>query len=467
MKYSLSMTENQHQTIKRALIHPDGLERVVWALCGKAESQGVTRYMIHSISPLPADAYIQNKKDRVIWKTEFVIPLIEAAEKSNLALLKIHNHPKGFENFSDVDDISDREISSVISDWSDAGLDFISCIITTEGKVVGRTVDHDGASNILSHVMVVGSDLVIFEKWENVVPTFAERNIQAFGEKTYRVMRNICVGVVGCSGTGSQIIEQLVRLGVGKIVLVDFDIMEEKNLNRITNTTMQDAIDGRRKVDALKEKILDLGLGTEVVSIPCNIQTVEAVTELSVCDIVFGCLDTKGGRHTLNRLASYYLQPYFDVGVRLDADGQGGVDGVHASINYTTPGCKSLIHRGIFTMEDIRAENKYFEDPEGYAEELGRGYVKGVDVGRPAVIPVNAMAAGIAVLDLLSRLHDFRSIPNDEIDKILISISGEILSYEEVSEVENDIFVKVVGRGNCDPLLGMPSITKGAPDEIS
>lgn len=467
MKHSLSMTELQHRTIRRALIQPDGLERVTWALCGKAKSQGVIRYMIHSLHPLPDDAYLLNKADRVSWKTEFILPLIETAERSNFVLLKIHNHPSGFDDFSDVDDVSDREISTVISDWSDSPVDFISCIMTTAGKVVGRTMDRTGASCFLSHVIVVGSDITIFEKWDNIVPNFALRNAQAFGEKTFRILKNLRIGIVGCSGTGSQVIEQLVRLGVGEIVLVDFDVVEEKNLNRITNTTMQDAVEGRKKVEALKSGIEALGLGVNVIAVPYQLQTESAIRQLSACDVVFGCMDTKSGRHTLNRLASYYSQAYIDVGVRLDADGKGGVDGIHASINYMSPGCKSLIHRGAFTMEDIRAENKYYEDPDGFAEEYDLGYVKGVNVDRPAVIPVNTVAAGIAVLDFLSRLHDFRSIPNGDIDKILISVSGEILSYDEVNGVECDVFEKIVGRGNCDPLLGMPSISKGGKDEIS
>ena len=47
------------------------------------------------------------------------------------------------------------------------------------------------------------------------------------------------IAVVGCSGTGSPVIEQLARLGVGRLVLVDPDRVEEKNLNRIVNATRE------------------------------------------------------------------------------------------------------------------------------------------------------------------------------------------------------------------------------------
>ncbi|MGO9699151.1 MAG: hypothetical protein ACLPX7_07820, partial [Xanthobacteraceae bacterium] len=53
------------------------------------------------------------------------------------------------------------------------------------------------------------------------------------------------------SGTGSPTIEQLMRLGAALIVGVDDDHMEERNVNRILNSTMEDAKKGRAKVDIL------------------------------------------------------------------------------------------------------------------------------------------------------------------------------------------------------------------------
>ena len=52
-----------------------------------------------------------------------------------------------------------------------------------------------------------------------------------------------------------------------------------------------------------------------------NFVTRKAVTEVAGCDILFGCTDGAEARHVLNRLATFYSIPYFDVGIRLDADG--------------------------------------------------------------------------------------------------------------------------------------------------
>lgn len=59
--------------------------------------------------------------------------------------------------------------------------------------------------------------------------------------------------------------EQLARLGVGRLVIIDPDRIEVKNLNRILNATMEDARAGRFKVDVLARAIRRMGLGTEAV----------------------------------------------------------------------------------------------------------------------------------------------------------------------------------------------------------
>ncbi|NCQ17867.1 MAG: sulfur carrier protein ThiS adenylyltransferase ThiF [Ignavibacteria bacterium] len=60
------------------------------------------------------------------------------------------------------------------------------------------------------------------------------------------------IGIAGCGGLGSNAAIALARIGIGKLILVDFDVVEPTNLNR-----QQYFIDdiGKRKVDALEEKL--------------------------------------------------------------------------------------------------------------------------------------------------------------------------------------------------------------------
>lgn len=65
-------------------------------------------------------------------------------------------------------------------------------------------------------------------------------------------LRQSCVGIAGVGGLGSNAAISLIRAGVGSLVIVDNDRVEESNLNR--QYYFSDQI-GKRKIDALKENI--------------------------------------------------------------------------------------------------------------------------------------------------------------------------------------------------------------------
>lgn len=72
-------------------------------------------------------------------------------------------------------------------------------------------------------------------------PSYGASQDQAFGDGTTNMLRRLRIGVGGASGTGSPTIEQLKRLGVGEIVAIDDDYIEDRNLNRITFATAKHA----------------------------------------------------------------------------------------------------------------------------------------------------------------------------------------------------------------------------------
>ena len=69
-------------------------------------------------------------------------------------------------------------------------------------------------------------------------------------------LRNAKVAVFGLGGVGSFVCEGLARSGVGNFILVDFDKIDESNINRQLIATEKTI--GRHKVDLMKERILDI-----------------------------------------------------------------------------------------------------------------------------------------------------------------------------------------------------------------
>lgn len=333
----LRLSHDLHSRIMKHLHPGDGCEAIAFILCGSHISDDVV-LAGHDLHLVPHATCKIRRSDSLRWQTESALPALNRANHAQFSLVKIHSHPSGYRNFSNSDDHSDRQFFPAAHLWMNTPRPHASAILLPDGEIVARLVDDDGEFTPIHSVLLAGQDIRFWTRVSEGSPRFADRTAQAFGEGTIRLLQSLKIGVVGCSGTGSLVIEQLVRLGVGSLVLVDPDIMGEENLNRITNATRKDAVSRIQKVSALASRVAEVGLGTKVIALPYDVRTPEAVRALACCDVVFGCMDKVLGRHALSRLATYYCIPYIDVGVRLDADGQGGIDQIAGAIHYLSPG---------------------------------------------------------------------------------------------------------------------------------
>jgi hypothetical protein len=163
-------------------------------------------------------------------------------------------------------------------------------------------------------------------------------------------------------------------------------------------------------------------------------------------------MDTVDGRFLLNKLASFYAIPYLDLGVKIEADGHGGVDQVCGTVHYLKPGGSSLLSRKTFTMEQVRVAGLKRTDPEHYASLLEQGYIRGVAEDRPAVIQLNALIASYAVNEFLARLHPYRLEPNGDFAVTRISLSHGFIDHERDGDA-CPVLARHVGRGDVMPLL--------------
>lgn len=83
------------------------------------------------------------------------------------------------------------------------------------------------------------------------------------GSKGMEKLSKSTVAVFGIGGVGSFAVEALVRTGLGRIILVDYDIIDVTNINRQIHASKRTV--GSFKVDAMKERILDINPDIQVV----------------------------------------------------------------------------------------------------------------------------------------------------------------------------------------------------------
>lgn len=454
----LRLSGRHHQHLQRALYPGDGAEAVAFALCGRLSTEACEVFCVHEVHPAPNPEYTERAPDRVAWRTDWLAPLLVRAADHGWGLVKLHSHPTGHPSFSALDDEADRDLFPSIHGWTQDVPVHGSAVMLPDGELFGRGVLDDGSFVPMDRVVVAG-DLVNI--WDvsaaaSTRPKWAERNAQVLGASTVALLSRLRIGVVGCSGTGSFVVELLTRLGVGELVLVDPDVIDDVNLNRIIWAYRRHL--GMLKVNVAAEHVTEVGLGTNVVPVPYDLASVVAVRELAACDVLFGCMDSHDGRRLLNRLANFYVLPYFDCGVRIDADGAGGVDHISGAVHYLQPGGSSLLSRGVVDNDRATAEARRRADPQGYEQIRDEGYLRGLPAGQAAVSSINGMFASMAVNELLARLHGFRS-DNTEYAEQRFAVHDPYYDHGHEGAACK-VLSRHVGRGNVKPLLDMPCLSE-------
>ena len=101
-------------------------------------------------------------------------------------------------------------------------------------------------------------------------------------------LKSKTVGIAGCGGLGSNSAVALARVGIGKLIIADFDVIEESNLNR--QYFFIDQI-GKYKAPALKENLLRTNPNVLVDDHVVKLSPIEIVELYKDCDVIVEAFD--------------------------------------------------------------------------------------------------------------------------------------------------------------------------------
>lgn len=460
MQYRFKISGVLHESIKNHLFPGDGKEAVGIILCGQHYSSDTTLLLAKEFYPIKHEL-CDRGEDFIHWKTELIIDLLLRADKENLSIVKIHSHPGGYDQFSWVDDEADRLLFPSIHGWTSKNQPHGSSVLLPDGMLFGRVVGEDGSFEDFDRVSLAAHEIKFWSK-SFKAPLNSEatlRNRQTLGDGTASLLASLKIGVVGASGTGSPTIEQLSRLGVGEMVICDPDVVEFKNINRILNTFSEHALTEAKKVDVIAEAVEKTGMVRKITPYTVNLyNSPVALHDLASCDVIFGCMDSVDGRHLLNQLATFYLIPYFDIGIKIEADGLGGIDQINGVVHYLQPGCSSLLSRGCYSIKTLEAAGLKRKNPEEFDKRQKEKYIINLPVDRPAVISINMQLASVAINEFLDRIHRYKGSEPSTRSSIWVMISEDAIVTEEEGKVD-EYLKKRAGRGDVMPFLEMPELT--------
>lgn len=425
----ITLLESHSERLERWLpSHPNNHERaaiVLFRLLVRDVADQVfsERYISVDVVEMDGDWISDSSITSVKINLRKLINLYFRCEQEDLHLGFVHSHPAGARGFSGRDDQNEKNILRGYAGCNGSEVALIALIYVGQ-EWIGRIRHASSPTSTIPvrHVLTLGKTLEVHlpEKPTGDLPTL-ERQAAAFGRPFNQKLQSLRVAVVGCGGTGSPTATLLVRAGVGEVILIDGDDLEESNLNRVRGFGSADV--GQNKAEALCAYLRSLGLPTLVSCVGDYLEDHRAAVDaLSSADVVFGCTDTVTSRDLLNEALYYYGFVLIDCGltgaIAPGADGKPRLIEHRGRISVIQPETGACLRcQGVVTDNKLRYELAVKQNPELKkldAETLLREhYLIGGGEVAPGVGPFTSATADLAVASLFDLIHPFRQLGGD------------------------------------------------------
>lgn len=225
-----------------------------------------------------------------------------------------------------------------------------------------------------------------------------------FGDQGQERLRATRVGVVGGGGLGAFVVLELAYLGVGKIVILDADVLELSNRNREVGA-WESHQEGTPKVELLRELIAMIDSSIAVVAVPERFQSPEARKALEEVDVVMGCMDGDGARLELNEFCCERGLPLIDMASDTFVDGDEVLFGGRVCVVTQETGCLSC--QRVLDQREIRLD--LASDEQRADEEAIYGVPReALAGGGPSVVSINGVVASLGVTELMALITGIR-----------------------------------------------------------
>jgi molybdopterin/thiamine biosynthesis adenylyltransferase len=237
---------------------------------------------------------------------------------------------------------------------------------------------------------------------EDTQANMFSRTALALGTYTIRrIMNDQNVVIVGVGGLGSAIAENLVHMGFHHLDLIDPDVLEVSNLNRVVGATFEAAKRGDSKVSALAGHLRSINPDIFVGTHQKDIADVSLEEIIADADWLVVATDNHSSRLRAQVLSMKYFVPLISAGVNITVSDGRIVDMSGEIITARIGDGLCLNCLGRLNAAKIASESHPSSDVRETLVQ--RGYVTGADVKEPAVKTLNAVISSLLVDVLLNQ----------------------------------------------------------------
>lgn len=461
MEYIVKITESDLDQLRQLLWGEPGKESVAFLLAGIHELGGRLSLLVRRVVEVPPGAYRVRTRSRIELRTSAINGLAALCEANNLTAILAHSHPD-HAPYSPSDDHGEDRVARALRPFLPRGE--VGSLLFTPERIYGRIWRGKGeAPEQVAALTVIGRSVrrISLENDElgQTVDEVHARQVLAFGEAGQETIARLRVGIVGSGGTGSPLAEQLVRLGVRDLLIVDRDVFESSNLSRVYGSHWKDAHPSfwrrllRRKnwkVDIVADHLRRIAPEARISAIQGDVTVRKVASKLLDRDVLFACTDEHWGRSILNQIAYQYLIPTLNLGVAITSDGSEIENGVGV-VQILRPDHGCLWCCGFLRSERIRAESL---EPEERKALEGEGYLVGIDEAAPSVVTLTSTVAGLAGTWFVQLATDFMGRAGELSRQNYDLLSGTV-RRGHIPPGRDCICTKVKAKGDCAnlPLL--------------
>ena len=324
---SVAMTATTEKALLSLLVRSDGQEDI--CLATYRPSTGKSRVSALITSVIPPESEDRFVDGNATVTGQYILRGSQVAQRNESGLVLLHSHPEAdrWQFMSEPDRDTESSYANLVREMT--GLPLVGMTLATSNHTwsarfwnigVGRQVACTDSTN----VRVIGERLAV--SWNEVLcppprPTERQlRTVSAWGEECQADLARRRVLVVGAGSVGLDIVLRLAASGLCNITVMDFDIVQYHNLDRLIGAKPRDASLLRPKTVVARRE----GAGAATAE-KAKIE----VSDLSICepeglllaldhDLIFSCVDRPWPRAVLNAVAYSDFIPIIDGGIGID-----------------------------------------------------------------------------------------------------------------------------------------------------
>jgi molybdopterin-synthase adenylyltransferase len=284
---------------------------------------------------------------------------------------------------------------------------------------------------------IVSSDFHehIDEQYEKTAVTegegFFNRGALVLGLDVMRtIMHDQVISIVGVGGLGSIVAEHLIHMGFHEINLIDPDVLEMSNLNRVVGAYYEDAQQKRDKVDVVRRHVTKINPKATVLAYKRDVHDREMEKVLALSDWIIVATDNHSSRLRVQELSVQYFVPLISVGVNITVK-DNKIEDMSGEVITARVGdylCLNCLNR----INPIKVASERHPDKTIREALVKRGYVTGMDIKEPAVKTLNTYLATMAVEVLVNQYTDVRR----HVPVLVYENNGHMSIYEDRDSVQ-------------------------------